>query len=115
MWQHRPVSDIQFRDDPENHRYIVTVDGEQAGMAVYHVRGDRYFFVHTEIDPEQGGHGLGSKLARHVLDDMRARGQQIVPICPFISAYLERHPGYQDLVDQELLDRINNRSGAQTS
>jgi predicted GNAT family acetyltransferase len=99
--------DYQIRDDPESHRYVVEVAGKVAGAAVYHVRNGRYIFVHTEVEPEYEGQGLGSALARHALDEMREKGETIVPICPFIAAYIKRHPEYQDLVDRDLLDRIN--------
>lgn len=101
------MSDIQIHDDTENHRYVISVAGEPAGMAVYHIKGDRYFFVHTETSPEYRGEGLASKLATFALDDMRDRGELIVPLCPFIAAFVRRHPEYQDLVDQEMLDQIN--------
>lgn len=100
---HEPV----VRDDPENHRYVLELDGETAGLAVYHIRGGRYFFVHTEIQPGHEREGLGSVLARAALDDVRAKGGKIVPICPFIAAWLRRHPDYGDIIDQEVLDRIN--------
>ncbi len=97
----------QIRDDPENHRYVIEVDGQVAGVAVYHIRKGRYIFVHTEVGPEYEGKGLGSALARYALDEMRDRGETIVPICPFIASYIKRHPEYQELVDRGLLDRIN--------
>jgi hypothetical protein len=101
--------DATVRDDPQNHRYLLEVDGEVVGVAVYHLRGNRYFFVHTEIDPEHEGEGLGSTLARGALDDVRAMGMKIVPLCPFMASYIERHPEYVELVDQPLLERINQR------
>ncbi|MGH8914828.1 MAG: GNAT family N-acetyltransferase [Acidimicrobiia bacterium] len=100
-------SGYEVRDDPESHRYVLEVDGEQAGVAVYHVRNGRYIFVHTEVDPRLEGKGMGSALARHALEDMKERGEVIVPICPFISAYVKRHPEYHELIDQALLDKIN--------
>lgn len=103
--QHDPV----VRDDPENHRYVLELDGEVAGLAVYHIRGDRYFFVHTEIEPGHEREGLGSVLARSALEDVRVKGAQIVPLCPFIAGFIDRHPDYEEMIDQETLDRINNR------
>jgi predicted GNAT family acetyltransferase len=105
---HEP--EVEVRDDPDNHRYVLEVDGEVAGKAVYQVRGGRQYFVHTEVDPGHEGQGLGSILAQRALDDVRERGQRIVPLCPFIYSWLRRHPDYQDLVDQEALDRINHPS-----
>ncbi|MGH8873305.1 MAG: GNAT family N-acetyltransferase [Acidimicrobiia bacterium] len=107
--RHEHGADTVIRDDPDNHRYVLEIDGEVVGIAVYHIRGGRYFFVHTEIRPGHESEGLGSALARVALDDVRAKGGKIVPICPFISAWLKRHPEYQDMVDQAVLDRINQR------
>lgn len=115
LCQDRWVSDIQIHDDAENHRYVIEVDGERAGLAVYHIRGDRYFFVHTEVDPAFKARGLGTKLARHALDDVRSKDKLIVPLCPFIAAFVKRNPDYRDMVDQEMLDRINSERMAQTS
>ncbi len=98
---------MEFRDDSENHQYLAEQDGEIAGLAVYHIRGDRYLFVHTEVKEEFEGRGIGTELARHALDDVRSKGKLIVPVCPFIAAWLKRHPDYQDMVDQDLFDRIN--------
>ena len=60
-------------DVPDQHRYEVRLDGELAGFAVYHRRGGRIYLVHTEIDPAFEGKGIGSALARGVLDAERAR------------------------------------------
>lgn len=98
---------IHVRNDPENDRYVVEVDGEVAGFTVYHLRGGRYFFVHTEVDDEFSGKGVGTALARGALDDVRSKEGRIIPICPFIAAFVKRHPEYTDLIDQELWDRIN--------
>lgn len=97
----------EVRNDPENHRYLLELDGEVIGVAVYHERGGRRLFVHTEVAPEHEGEGLGSTLARGALDDVRAMGMRIVPLCPFISAFIDRNPEYAGLIDQPLLDRIN--------
>lgn len=86
---------------------MIEVDGVRAGKAVYHLRGGVYIFVHTEVDDVWSGHGLGTKLAADALDDVRARGGAVVALCPFIAAYIRRHPEYQDLVDEELTARIN--------
>lgn len=101
------TSATTVRDDPERHRFVAEVDGEVAGFAVYHVRGGRYLFVHTEIDPAHEGKGIGSQLARAALDEVRGRGARVVPICPFIGAWVDRHADYGGLVDQELLARLS--------
>jgi len=99
--------DAVVRDDQDNHRYVLELDGRVAGFTVYHLRGGRYYFVHTEVEAGHEGEGLGSVLVRGALDDVRARGETIVPLCPFVAAWVARHPDYQNLVDQAALDRIN--------
>lgn len=100
-------AEITVHDDGEHDRYVVEVDGKVAGYTVYHIRGGRHFFVHTEIKLGFGGHGVGSVLARYALDDVKAKGGMIIPICPFIRAFVDKHPEYESLVDHELWDRID--------
>ena len=109
-WPLRADADAPPRvvtDDPDRHRYEITYGGDLAGFAVYHRRGNRTFFVHTEIDPAFEGHGLGSALVAGMLDAERARPEPIVPLCPFVRSYIDRHPEYGDLVDHDMLDRID--------
>jgi predicted GNAT family acetyltransferase len=90
---------ITVQDAPERSRYEVTVDGDLAGFAVYEDRGDGIrVFTHTEVADAYEGRGVGSALARGALDDVRASGRRLVPRCPFIAAFLRRHPQYQNLV-----------------
>lgn len=99
--------DIEVVDDSKNHRYVIRVDGNPAGLAVYHLRAGKHLFVHTEIDDEFARQGLGSRLVQSALDDVRAQGGSIVAICPFFASFIKRHPEYDDLVDMELTERIN--------
>ncbi|MFC5186196.1 GNAT family N-acetyltransferase [Actinomadura harenae] len=87
-------------DNREQSRYEITVDGTLAGFAEYALRanGGIVVFVHTEIFPEYEGQGVGSALARGALDDVRGGGRTVVPLCPFIKGWIEKHPDYQDLV-----------------
>ena len=98
---------VVVRDDVDEHRYVVEVDGELAGFTVYHRRGGRHFFVHTEIRQDFEGRGLGSQLARGALDDVIAQDRPIVPLCGFIAGWIERHPEYNEFVDHEMLAEID--------
>ena len=100
---------VVVRPNDAQLRYELVVDGHLAGFARYVRRGGRMIFVHTEVDPAYGGRGLGTVLARGALDAARAEGVPIVPLCPFIAAFVERHPEYQDIVDVETLEYLERR------
>lgn len=89
---------VTIRDIPEAGRYELLVGDRLAGLATYRRDGDRLTLPHTEVRPGYEGRGLGTKLARFVLDDARAQGLRVVPACEFIEVYIERHPEYRDLV-----------------
>lgn len=85
-------------DNPDRHRYELRVGDAVAGFADYRDADGVRTFTHTEVDPSHEGEGLGSRLAAGALDDTRARQLGVAPVCPFIAAYIERHPDYADLV-----------------
>lgn len=78
-------------------RFELTVDGHTA-VLVYRERDGQVTLVHTAVPPELRGRGLADRLARAALDDARARGLRVRPLCPFVQASLRRHPEYADLV-----------------
>ena len=95
---------VEVHDASERGRYELTVDGQLAGVAFYS-RGDGEIVLkHTEVDAAFEGRGLGSRLARHVLDEARERGLRVVPLCPFMAGYIRTHPGYRDLVAEAAPD-----------
>ena len=87
-------------DNPPEHRYEITADGALAGFTAYQ-RGRGFLaFMHTEVDERMEGHGLGSKLIHDTLDDVRSRELAVLPFCPFVRSYIERHREYVDLVPE---------------
>lgn len=92
------MPDISVTNNDRRHRYEATLDGAVAGFAVYRDAGGTVVFVHTEVDPAFEGRGIGGALARGALDDVRQRGRRVVAECPFIAAWIDRHPDYQDLL-----------------
>lgn len=85
-------------DRPEAHRFEVRVDGTVAGFAEYRRRGGSVAFTHTVVQDGFEGRGVGSALARGALDAVRAEGSSVLPFCPFIRGWIQRHPEYLDLV-----------------
>ena len=81
-------------DNPEEQRYELWLDDRLGGEIRYAVRDDdgTIVLIHTEIDRSLEGQGLGNVLVQGALDDLRERGIGYVPVCPFVRAYLKRHP-----------------------
>jgi uncharacterized protein len=93
------LADFDWADQPERRRWEVRQGDNVAAYAEYRVAAGRIIFTHTVVDPEFEGRGIGSRLARMVLDDAVKRRLRIIPRCPFIRSYLERHPEYAAWVD----------------
>jgi hypothetical protein len=91
-------SDAVVADNPDAGRYELRLGDRLIGVAAYRRRPGRVAITHTEVKEACSGRGFGSMLARAALDDARARGERVVPLCPFIADYIERHPQYADLV-----------------
>jgi len=83
--------DREVRDNADRSRYEVFVDGKLAGFALYLLHDRRITVFHTEIDEAYEGSGLGGFLARGVLEDVKARGLDLEPVCPFLAGYIRRH------------------------
>lgn len=90
---------IAISHDSTGNRYLLSVDGKRVGSVTYQDTGEVLVVDHTEVDPAFGGQGLGSRLARHALDDARVKGRRVIPTCPFISHWIDTHPEYRDLLD----------------
>ncbi|RIK98184.1 MAG: N-acetyltransferase [Proteobacteria bacterium] len=85
------------RDNPDEHRFELSVDGHVA--AAYYKRTPGVItFVHTEVPDALAGRGVGSKLVRGALDAVRAEGLKVVPRCLFVKAFIDKHQDYADLL-----------------
>jgi predicted GNAT family acetyltransferase len=104
---------VDVRRNDARHRYELTAGGEVAGFAFYRDEEGRRVFYHTEIGEAFGGQGLGTVLIAHALADTRDSGMRFVPVCPFVGAYLRKHPEFGDIaepVTSELLSRLKAES-----
>lgn len=95
------TADLVVEDNPEEMRYEARIGDRVVGIAEYELPDDAgpITFVHTEVLPDAEGQGVGSRLARGALDDVRRRGLRLRSDCEFMSAYLTRHHDYDDLID----------------
>ena len=90
---------IEVTDEADERRFVIRIDGEVVGFAAYRrPEAGVIAFTHTEIDGRFAGRGLAKRLIRHALDDARARGLGVVPICPFVEDFITRNPDYAELV-----------------
>jgi predicted GNAT family acetyltransferase len=94
------MTEPQVLDAAESSRFEIHVDGKLAGFAVYRLGQGRISFIHTEIDDAFAGQGLGGKLVRSALDAARARGLAVIPLCPFVRSWIQKHEDYMDLVPE---------------
>jgi predicted GNAT family acetyltransferase len=89
---------VAVHRNESTHRFEAELDGTVVGYVRYRTRPGQVVLIHTETFPEYEGRGIGGALARGALDDIRARGERAVLVCPFITSYVANHPEYQDLV-----------------
>ena|ERR1700722_1379316 len=94
------VDSIQVADAPERERYELSIDGALGGFTAYRTRPGLIAFIHTEVDEHLQGRGLADRLIRFALEDARARGLAVLPFCPFIKAFIERHREFETLVPE---------------
>ena len=92
------TNEVRVEDNPAKQRYEARAGDRLLGFVLYRAQPDRTTLIHTEVEPELEHGGVGSKLVAGTLDDIRARGLSVVPVCPFVRAFLRRHPEYADLV-----------------
>jgi hypothetical protein len=84
------------RDNTERHRFELDADG-QVAFSNYTRADGVITFMHTEVPPALNGRGIGSALVRGALDLARAQKLKVKAQCPFVKAYLDKHPEYSDL------------------
>ncbi len=91
------MADADIRDNAEQHRYELPL-GSETAVVIYNLSGQNLMITETLVPQALEGQGIASRLARHVIGDARDRGLLILPVCPFFSAYLQKHPEHADVV-----------------
>ncbi|WP_019145675.1 GNAT family N-acetyltransferase [Aeromicrobium massiliense] len=85
--------------DETGQRYVIHVDGEQAGFTQARVEGDVVVMDHTVVDDAFSGQGMAAELVGAALQDVRASGRRVRPTCSYVRHYLDEHPELADLVE----------------
>lgn len=91
------MTDAEIRDNAEAHRYELAI-GDDLAVVTYNLSGHNLMITETLVPEALEGQGIASRLARHVIADALARGLMILPVCPFFSAYLQKHPEHAEAV-----------------
>lgn len=97
--------EIVVTNNPEQHRYEINLNNEVA-ILTYKRGQNSITFLHTEVPPALGGKGLANKLAHFALEEARAQQLSVIPLCPFVAAYIRRHPNYLPLLPASEQRRI---------
>ena len=94
------VEDLKVEHDYEARRFEIHFGDEMARLE-YRLRDSTIIYTHTVVPENLEGHGIAARLARHALDYARDAGLSVVPRCPYVADYIEKHPEYTDLVDRD--------------
>ncbi|GAA1677420.1 N-acetyltransferase [Nonomuraea maheshkhaliensis] len=92
---------MEVVDNTTENRFEILVDGKVAGFADYRLLPTKVVFTHTEVLPAYEGQGLAGKLVEQALRTSADTGLRVVPLCPYVAKYIQRHPEFQDLVDAQ--------------
>jgi len=89
---------LPIRNNAERRRFEVEIDGLISDLS-YFVADGRAVFVHTAVPAALEGRGIAGALTRHALNWARNEGLRVVPRCPYVRAYLNRHHEWDDILD----------------
>ena len=98
---------LVVKDNTVEDHFELFAGGMPAGVLAYRMQGEDYALIHTEVAPEFEGRGMGSALISRSLDQIREKGHGVVPVCPFVSSFLQRHPEYLDMVSARDRERFD--------
>lgn len=90
--------DIAIRHDEANHRFVAEVGGQLAQLQYLERDRQTVVFHHTFVPPGMRGGGIAGSLVKHALDWARSGGRMVIPVCPYVAAYMQKHPEYEDLL-----------------
>jgi predicted GNAT family acetyltransferase len=102
---------VEVVDAPDRERYELSIDGEVVAFTTYRLRPGRIAFLHTEVAARHQGQGLADRLIRFALEDARARALAVLPFCPFVKAFIERHREFEALVPETYRHQFGSSGG----
>jgi len=88
---------LSVQDNSDDLQFELWVDGHLAKIDYKEAKG-KIYLIHTEVAPELKGQGVASVLVRKTLELLKDRGRPIMPFCPYVKAYIIRHPEWKEIV-----------------
>ena len=101
------VTDVSVVDNADEERFEIRIGDQIAGFTQYRRRPGLIAFIHTEIEPQFEGHGAASRLIGEALDTARSEGLVVLPFCPFVRGYIDKHHEYLDLVPADYREHFD--------
>lgn len=97
----------KLRVNAESNRLELEIEGSTAFIE-YKLSGHTIFLIHTEVPKELEGRGVGGAIVQKALQYAKDNGYYIVPLCPFVQAYLQRHKEWNDIIAPDAERFMNN-------
>ncbi|RYY69010.1 MAG: N-acetyltransferase [Chitinophagaceae bacterium] len=88
---------IELTDNEAENRYEMSFENT-ISFIEYEKEGDNISLLHTEVDPSLEGRGVGTAIVEKVLKAIEEKGLQLIPLCPFVVAYIKRHPDWERII-----------------
>ncbi len=96
-----PATDMPVTHNRHEHRFELKVGGKLSRIDYEQRNDETLALTHTEVDPSLAGQGIGSRLVKGVLEYADRNNLKIVPLCPFIADYIDRHPEWSRVVSTD--------------
>lgn len=99
------MADVTVAMNEGEQRFEVKLDGETA-FAEYRLIDHGIILPHTVVPEAFEGRGVGSALAKTALGYAREHALKVIPLCPFIAGYIQKHPEWKDVVHDAYVEKL---------
>lgn len=92
------TEDYELIDNKERRQYEFHIEKHTPRIEYIKSSNGEIYLTHTEVPPALNGRGIGSLLVEKSLKDIEDQGLRLVPLCPFVAAYIHKHPEWKRIV-----------------
>lgn len=93
------MENLEVKNNQSKNQFEANLEGGKTALIQYDRQADGALnLFHTEVPEEFEGRGVGARLVKNALEQIKADNLKIVPSCQFVAAYIKRHPEYKNLV-----------------